>query len=384
MATRFYLPSTGAAAVSPAFWSGWEKTDEADRLGMVDVKIGSAFATKACTENLPDPTDMLNRQYVSAPIGIHDFTGCTWKAYIRCLEDAAKADFILNIAVRVVSNDGNTIRFEISDAVGAEEFDDGELMNRTANDTSSANSSQSGDRIVVEIGIYAPNGKTTLYTGTMDFGDASGTDLPENETETAQYCPWIEFSHDIPILVTAWKSPGTCATADRSGGNNWASVDNAKTQSDTYAYSNIDATGNSDWLRCTNFGFTISDIPDNSTIDGIEVGMDKYGASGDDKIRDDALYLRKSSGQVGDDKATVDMWPNSDTDAYIAYGSSSDDWNSGLTDDDTRTNDFGIDLSAYNIHTSQRSARVDHIRIRVYYTEGEAPPAYIPKIIGPF
>ena len=204
MATRFYLPSTGAAPVSPVFWASWEKSDEADRVEMVRAKISSAFATKACTEALADPTDILNRQYVSAPIGIHDFTGCTWKTFIRCVEDLAKMDAKLVIAVRVVSNDGNTIRFELSDAMGATEFAYGlvgNLENRTANDTVSANTSQNGDRIVVEIGANAPNGKTTLYTATMDFGDNSGTDLPENETETAQYNPWIEFTHDIPVMT---------------------------------------------------------------------------------------------------------------------------------------------------------------------------------------
>ncbi|KPJ63742.1 hypothetical protein AMJ44_14065 [candidate division WOR-1 bacterium DG_54_3] len=384
MATRFYLPSTGAAAVNPAFWSGWEKTDEADRLRMVLTKIGSAFATKACTENLPDPTDMLNRQYVSDPIGVHDFTGCTWKTYIRCLEDNAKANFVLNVAVRVVSNDGNTIRFEISDAMGATEFDDGELMNRTANDTSSANSSQNGDRIVVEIGIYAPNGKTTLYTGTMDFGDLVG--------------------------ITDWKSPGTCANVDRDGKSEWLDVDRVKIQDDLYAGDFFPGQEYNDWLRCTNFGFTTDDIPDGATIFGIEVEIDKYCPYASGEISDSALYLRKAAGQVGDNKAdTVTLWPTSDTDTYISYGGSNDDWNSGLVDSDIRDSGFGIDFSAFNNMAEIMQAKIDHIRIRIHWLadlpENETEtaqlrpwiefshdiPEYVPpsgaykqKVIGPF
>lgn len=206
MATRFYLPSTGAAEVSPPY-SGdggmfeWNKTSEADRLKMVRTKISSAFAIKTCSEDVATTYNVLNRQYVSAPIGAHDFTGCTFRIQVRCMEDNAKADFRLQACdLRIVSNDGQTVRHLLSSyQVTFLEFDDDVLENRMISGTVFADkSSQNGDRLVLEIGINATNTKTNLYTATMDFGDASGTDLPENKTETAQYNPWIEFSHDIP------------------------------------------------------------------------------------------------------------------------------------------------------------------------------------------
>lgn len=204
MATRYYFPSTGAAAVSPPYWVAWDKDSEADRLKMVTTKISSAFSTKACSENSADfDYDVLNRMYVSDPIGVHDFTGCTYKIQVRCVEDDAKANFVLMIiALRVTSNDGQTLRFAL-EAIdsGATEFDDDVLVNRAMGDSCGAGISQNGDRIVFELGIRAVNTKTTLFTATMDFGDNSGTDLPENETETTQYNPWIEFSHNIAAYV---------------------------------------------------------------------------------------------------------------------------------------------------------------------------------------
>lgn len=203
MATRYYLPSTGAAVVTPTFNAVWEKTSEADRLKMVKTKISSAFATKTCTENVStDPYDVLNRQYVSDPIGVHDFNGVSMKVQIRCMESAAKMDALLYVITWMVSNDGNTYRFSLPIVTSGVEFDDGTLENRGIFAPPSAyDSSQNGDRIVVEIGVNTTNTKTDVYTATMDFGDNSGTDLPENNTETTQYNPWIEFSHNIAPYV---------------------------------------------------------------------------------------------------------------------------------------------------------------------------------------
>ena len=202
MSTRYYLPSTGAAAENPAFNVAWEKTSEADRLEMVMTKISSSFATKACSENNASADyDVLNRQYVSAPIGAHNFTGCTWKAQVRCMEDNRQANFVIYAAPSCFSNDGQTNRWAGGVGEGATEFDDGELINIATGEDVQPLSSQNGDRLIFEIGIRAKQEKTTLYTATMDFGDASGTDLPENETETTQYNPWIEFSHNIAAYV---------------------------------------------------------------------------------------------------------------------------------------------------------------------------------------
>jgi|GEM_PF-6839714 len=200
MSTIFYLPSTGAPDITPDFDAVWHKTSEADRLEMVRTKISSAFAIKTCSEDVATgPYEVLNRQYVSNPIGAHDFTGCGLRIQVRCMEDNAKADFKLSGIVKVVSGDGNTLRGYWLYWPMINEFDD-VLTNRGIWITtlSAPFSSQNGDRIVVEIGTRASNTKTTLYTATQDFGDASGTNLPINEIETAQYNPWISFTHDIP------------------------------------------------------------------------------------------------------------------------------------------------------------------------------------------
>ena len=102
---------------------------------------------------------------------------------------------------------------------------------------------------------------------------------------------------------TGWTSPGTAANVDRDGKTDWSNVDYAKVDNSSCAADTI-STDYNDWLRMTNFGFA---IPAGATIDGIEVRHKKAGTSGD-QIKDSSLRLRKTAGQVGDDKATATWW----------------------------------------------------------------------------
>ena len=121
----------------------------------------------------------------------------------------------------------------------------------------------------------------------------------------------------------------------------------------------------SQWLRCVDFGFTTDDIPPNSIITGIEVQIER-AASASGEVETYDLYLRKTSGQVGDDKADPGTyWPTSD--ASATYGGSSDDWNASLTDSDIRNEDFGIDLCAHQTAVGFVTAYVDHVQIRINY-----------------
>ena len=171
---------------------------------------------------------------------------------------------------------------------------------------------------------------------------------------------------DSDVLVTEWKSPGTCANVDRDGESNWSNVDNCKLQNDIYTMDGIDPGHYNDWLRCTNFGFTTNDIPIDATVIGIELGIDGHSVGGAG-IKDSALYLRKTASQVGDNKASATLWATSDTDTYILYGGASDLWNSGLTGADIRDSGFGIDLSIYNDAAGVRAGYVDHIKIRIHW-----------------
>ena len=170
------------------------------------------------------------------------------------------------------------------------------------------------------------------------------------------------------MAVTGWKAPQTVANVDRDGNPYWDTVDNVKTDDSNYSACTPDKADYSDWLRTTNFGFSTLDIPEGSTIDGIEYAF-KRAASTTDIIQDSAIYLRKSTGQVGDNKASAARWIVLPGVEFVSYGGAADDWNAGLTDSDIRASTFGVDLSALN--TDGGGYHIPYVYyccVRIHYT----------------
>jgi hypothetical protein len=216
MATRFYLPSSGASAINPAYsayWNGTQQSGAADgfaRYALVTTKIGSSMATISEDGNT-DTTDSayIYGQWVSAPIAAQTISAQTLKLQIRALEENARANQFVAISVRVLSNDGTTVRGTIlQDKDGTEIATS--LTNRGHSATTTEVTASANDRIVIEIGT---SGNPDTGSGgdshdcDMRIGDASGSDLPENDTGTDDYNPWVEFANNItlasPIMETS-------------------------------------------------------------------------------------------------------------------------------------------------------------------------------------
>jgi hypothetical protein len=219
MTTRIFLPASGAAAVNPAFDGAWEKTADADRLECVTVRINSGFASKTSSENAAaSPYDFLTRQYVSKPLAAQDISG-TVKGQVKCLESSSQADFCRALVVKVVSPDGQTLRGTlVSHFPGAlaSEYSSTGLTNRyfpPAGTPLTPVTVQAGDRLVIEVGTRSFNTSSTNRTATHRFGDASVTDLPENESETQDYNPWLEFSQTLTFLSFTGAGAGAAAPA---------------------------------------------------------------------------------------------------------------------------------------------------------------------------
>ena len=168
---------------------------------------------------------------------------------------------------------------------------------------------------------------------------------------------------------TGWKSPGTVVNDNSVGTVAWSNPDNAKAGDDSYAsvleYIN---TIDTHYLKATNFGFS---IPTGNVISGIEVRVEKratsddgYSWAVDNKVK---LALPTTGEGSGDKANTTTHYPTSDS--YITYGGSSDKWNESLTYSTINSSDFGILFSSHLIIDHSMSVYVDHIQIKVYYTE---------------
>jgi len=205
--TRFYLPSSGAAAVTPAN-AAWDKTTGAgSALAAVRTKISSAMATVTNTKDSTTLHSSLIRQYVTEPLGSQTITGHISGA-MRCIESNIGFSACVAVSIRACSQDGTTIRSPALLAISNSDlYTSGTvhemanaLTNRLLEDVNEATSItltsctlSDGDRLIFEFG-YKSSDTSTTRTGGISFGDDSATDLSSTDTTvTVANNPWIEF-----------------------------------------------------------------------------------------------------------------------------------------------------------------------------------------------
>jgi len=213
MASRFYLPSSGSPAVSvtkSSYWDGTQQSGQADDYASHATstsKISSAMTTITENGNTDNTnTNYIYGQWVSAPIASQTISAQTLKVQVRALEESTRANQYLAISVRVVSNDGTSVRGTILEARDGTELATS-LTNRGHSATTTQVVASANDRIVIEIGAGGDPDNSgsgaNSHDSDMSFGDDSGTDLAENDTTTDAYNPWVEFPNTITFASAA-------------------------------------------------------------------------------------------------------------------------------------------------------------------------------------
>ena len=205
MATRFYFPAEGSGVpnISPAFDAGWEQTGQATRLkllykqGLSDLSTIGANGTR--TVPITTTQDILCNQFVSDPIPTQRIdTDCLVSMVIKCLESATTANVSLALVVKVVSQDGATVRGILYSNFNIDtEFATGSAATRIRSQVAvSLVTTQPGDRLVVEVGGHAAS-PTAATTYTMTQGDNNAADYALTTALTTTLNPWIEFSKNL-------------------------------------------------------------------------------------------------------------------------------------------------------------------------------------------
>jgi fibronectin-binding autotransporter adhesin len=205
MATRFYLPLSGAAAVSPSYSNqAWGDTTIAARHAAVTTRINSTMTDVEFPDDNDDTDkDILFRQYVSDPITAQTISAQTLKFQIRGYEAFSVNNMYASIAVYVVSNDGSTVRGTVLSLTRDNTEFTYYMENRQFSATTTQVVSQSGDRIVIEVGAGGDPNRNQDHACFLSLGDDSSTDLPENDTETLAYNPWVEFANTLTFATGA-------------------------------------------------------------------------------------------------------------------------------------------------------------------------------------
>lgn len=171
---------------------------------------------------------------------------------------------------------------------------------------------------------------------------------------------------EASYLKTPWLFPQTVANIDRDSSAAWGNLTNVQIEDGNYTSAYLGQNAYTDWLKCTNFGFG-NYISDYATILGIELKIKKQATWAMCDINDSAIYLRVTSGQVGDNKATATRWPNDL--AFEYYGNGSDLWGSTFSAGDIKSDDFGVDISAFSKASSSWAwyPNIDYVAIRISY-----------------
>jgi len=207
MATRFYAspPQIGFTAylpISPAADAAWATFPGGYRRQMSTVRQGMPWYASGINQSATN--NSCHYQLVSDALRAQTIGG-TVKGIFRCSETAS-AGICPQTVIRVISPTG-TVRgtlFAADNGALSNEFAT-TLTNRKfprnwsgAGAALSSVAAQLGDFLVIEIGGRYTSGSNT---GSIDVGSYTGTDLAEDETSTAQYTPWIEFSQTLLWLT---------------------------------------------------------------------------------------------------------------------------------------------------------------------------------------
>jgi hypothetical protein len=179
--------------------------------------------------------------------------------------------------------------------------------------------------------------------------------------------------------VTSYRSASVVVNDGGVGTRTWDSDDfntalvgtEVQTDDNVYAGSQMTGSSVSNWLKCTSFGFTSSDVPPGATIDGIEIEVRQF-RNDLITIASTALQLVKGGTISGSNIGTTGDWATSET--VVVYGSPTTLGGLSFTDSDVTSSNFGVALSVTNnsarVSTIVRTRLVDQVRIRIHYTGG--------------
>lgn len=203
MATRLYLPASAASTpISPdPAVEGWTTTF-LERALTSTSKIADTLATVSIDDANSANQFLVFRQYIGPPLtASQTITGSqAVKFQCRVIETNAANNMFLAAVVKIVAADGTTVQKRLVDLqTQGTEASATALTNRTFAVTSNAGdyTTVDGDRPVIEIGMAGNPTGAAHHDSSMRLGDSAASDLPEDETSTDDFNPWVQLADTL-------------------------------------------------------------------------------------------------------------------------------------------------------------------------------------------
>ncbi len=198
-ATRFYFTQGVAAAISPAIDAGWEQqVSTFIRNRLVLTKTESSGLTHSAQFGSSSTSDTAWGQWISPPLAGNVTINTPVSLVMRCQEGSISENAHLAFALRVVSQDGSTVRGTLKTqyATATEFATSGATRSFNALTTTSV-AALAGDRLVMEVGVHGVT-PANVDPITLEYGANSlQPDHALADGDVNSYNAWFEIGQAL-------------------------------------------------------------------------------------------------------------------------------------------------------------------------------------------
>lgn len=189
-------------------------------------------------------------------------------------------------------------------------------------------------------------------------------------------------SYHFPATVNSWDhdSDGTGSTTWTNPSNGTADDNNDVTR----FYNNAVPIGTVGLLQALDFGFTTSDIPSSSTIDGIELACESLVVSGTFTFKDNLIQMVVGGALAGTNQSTgLLIVPTTSTRTVYTIGGATNLLGTTITDSQARnsTTGWALDMVSVGAVMGSGTIGIDYMKMRYYYSATGGGPTVRKKPI---
>lgn len=201
MSTRLYIDPTAIPYTPATIRGAWDATGTPSTGKLTLVPTGSNTSISKTETTATNNWDVLYGRWVSDALVSNKTIAGTISGAIRASEANAAANAFFHLHIFVTVGNSDTVRGTLlTDTVVGTEFPTTAASVGFTGVTLTSVAAQTGDRIVVELGVQFQNTVTTSYATTIQYGGVTTVDTVAGNT-TAGRAKWIQFTENIPLVA---------------------------------------------------------------------------------------------------------------------------------------------------------------------------------------